>query len=312
MKRWFWLLLIFIVVALAAVYIAIPSTVVATAAIKVQVADKSIIRIINNKSMQLWFAADSATTENNNSFNYQGYQFALEKKNINAITINVQKDDDAWQSELLIIPTNVDATLIKWNATLAESINPFKKISAYIKAKKLEKTLEELTRNFAAYTSETANSYNIHIVQIHLKDSVLLAKKFETKGYPQADAVYNQITNLKTYIAANNARAEDYPMLHVTTTDSINYQCMVGVAINKTINENDEFKIKRMPYGGYMLTTKIVGGNNAIKQGFKNLESYIYDYNRRVPAIPFQLLVTDRSAVSDTSQWTTILYYPVE
>ena len=38
---------------------------------------------------------------------------------------------------------------------------------------------------------------------------------------------------------------------------------------------------------------------------------YFLDSKRASPAIPYELMVTDRSAETDTAKWVTRLYYPI-
>jgi hypothetical protein len=63
--------------------------------------------------------------------------------------------------------------------------------------------------------------------------------------------------------------------------------------------------------GGNILITEVKGGPASIKKAFNEMETYITDYRRTAPAIPFQSLITDRSKEPDTSKWVTKIYYPV-
>ena len=66
-----------------------------------------------------------------------------------------------------------------------------------------------------------------------------------------------------------------------------------------------------MPYNGNVLVTEIKGGTYTIKKSFDQLENYLTDAKRTSPAIPYEMMITDRSKETDTAKWVTRLYYPV-
>jgi hypothetical protein len=41
------------------------------------------------------------------------------------------------------------------------------------------------------------------------------------------------------------------------------------------------------------------------------IQLYIQDYHRTLMALPFQQLITDRSAEPDTTRWITDIYVPL-
>ena len=62
---------------------------------------------------------------------------------------------------------------------------------------------------------------------------------------------------------------------------------------------------------GNILEAKVVGGPATIEKGEIAMKNFAKDYGKVSPAIPFQLLVTDRNKEQDTSKWITYLKYPV-
>jgi hypothetical protein len=62
---------------------------------------------------------------------------------------------------------------------------------------------------------------------------------------------------------------------------------------------------------GNILEAEVRGGEAAVQNGIEELENYKEDHEKTSPAIPFQLLVSDRSKEPDTAKWITRLYYPV-
>ena len=47
------------------------------------------------------------------------------------------------------------------------------------------------------------------------------------------------------------------------------------------------------------------------RKAFDNFENYRSDYTILSPAIPYQLMITDRIKESDTTKWVTKFYYPI-
>ena len=77
-----------------------------------------------------------------------------------------------------------------------------------------------------------------------------------------------------------------------------------------SIDAAKNFQLKRMILGG-ILKGEIKGGFKTISNAERAFQNYMYDYNLSSPAIPYQLLITDRLQQPDSSQWITELYFPV-
>ena len=102
------------------------------------------------------------------------------------------------------------------------------------------------------------------------------------------------IQKLRKYIAENNAVERNFPMLNIISPDSSPYQVMIAIAVDRELPLTKEFAPKFLLKGGNILETEVTGGPYAIKSAFKELENYRSDLKYDSPAIPYQLLVTDR------------------
>jgi hypothetical protein len=100
-------------------------------------------------------------------------------------------------------------------------------------------------------------------------------------------------------------------MLYVYKNEFNMFESMIGLPVKNIIPETNDIRIKRMPYGGNMFAADIKGGLYTIQKGFDDLNTYLIDSKRTSPAIPFELMVTDRSKETDTAKWITRLYYPI-
>jgi hypothetical protein len=100
-------------------------------------------------------------------------------------------------------------------------------------------------------------------------------------------------------------------MLNVKRIDSSIYEAQVGMPVDKELPSLDNITSKWMMKGGNILTGEVIGGQKQIDEATKQFEIYIRDYQRSIIAIPFQMLITDRTKQPDSTRWVTYIYYPV-
>ena len=100
-------------------------------------------------------------------------------------------------------------------------------------------------------------------------------------------------------------------MLNVLKFDNSHFEVMTAIPVDKALPETSEFAPKFLLKGGHILEAQIQGGPYTIENSLKEFENYRADYKFTSPAIPYQLLVTDRVKETDTTKWITRLYYPV-
>ena len=100
-------------------------------------------------------------------------------------------------------------------------------------------------------------------------------------------------------------------MMNTLQTDSIHYETMIAISIDKEIPGNKEFFISKMvPMKDRFLKTEVTGGPAEIQKAHRAVEKYMSDHALPSPAIPFEILVTERNKTPDTAAWKTIIYYP--
>jgi len=119
------------------------------------------------------------------------------------------------------------------------------------------------------------------------------------------------IQDLKKYIVQNNAIEKNSPMLNVLRLDSSHYEAMSAIPVDKALPRTNEFAPKFLLKGGNILEAEVQGGPATIENGLQEIENYRSEFRYTSPAIPYQLLVTDRLKQTDTTKWITKLYYPV-
>jgi hypothetical protein len=170
--------------------------------------------------------------------------------------------------------------------------------------------VEKALFNFADYLKHDENVYGFKVNQQSTVDTMLVAVKFKTSGYPSLNDIYKHIHQLELYLKEKRAVRTGYPMLNTTMNYDSSYKCMVAIPINRKIDDGgDMFFVRMVP--ARFLTMDFTGGPNTIRHAHKVMQQYFADYKRVAMAIPFEYLVTDRETESDTTKWVTRIYAPV-
>jgi len=211
--------------------------------------------------------------------------------------------------ELVLI--NNDSMTLIWTAEKETSINPFTRFSVYRDTKRIQENLNTLLAHIKTFIEKPENVYGFFIHKTMVSDSVLISTRRSFDHDPGPKEIDAMIQSLKKYISDNGAREQNYPMLNVMKLDSADYEVMTAIPVDRTLPDTKEFAAKYMLKKGNILESEIRGGPYTIKTAIDQLEIYRADHQYTSPAIPYQLLVTDRAKETDTSKWITKLYYPV-
>lgn len=315
MKKWLVILLILIVLLVGCIYIFIPGKLSITKIALINCSINGTNRYLSDADKwKMWWPLYNnnpiALRNADSFFINKNCAYQLTQKFYNSIEVSIKYGEEASiKSRINIIPLVADTVALQWNYNITSSLNPLKRIEQYNKAFKTKSNMGEVLGSLKLFLENKENVYGIHIDQIKVKDTLLVATRYSSNTYPTTNEIYNLIKGLKEYISKEGATETNYPMLHVMQ-DSGRFKTMVAFPINKLITTNDNFLLKRM-VPGKILITQVKGGINTANQAIKLIEQYMDDYHLTSPAIPFQSLVTDRSKEVDTTKWVTKIYYPV-
>jgi hypothetical protein len=299
MKKWFVVLLAFLVLLLACLYIFIPGTV----SIQEQKAFSGnahiLYRVVMNAQAPFW--------KQDNKLSYNGRQYRIVDQKLNSLIIDI----DGIPSQLNFISAEADSVTFTWQMRIPMPVSPFSRVSSYNSVKGLKKDIDTLLAQMQAYGANADRVYGRHIEEAHVRDSILLFTYGETEGYPSIPYIYRLIDELKAYTASQSANITGPSMLHITTDDSVHFLTKVALPVDKRLKSFGKISYKWMLGGGNILVTDVHGGPWAIQQAYMELDKYADDHQRVAPAIPFESLLTDRLQEKDTSKWVTRIYYPV-
>lgn len=305
MKKILIALVLLLVFALAALYLFIPGKIKTETSISLKAALPGISRfLINDNNWSKWWPGKTPFTYNEQTYTIRGKIF-------NAFDIGVQKDKDTLDSRMELILIKSDTMTISWSAEQQTNRNPFKRFSDYREAKATEKNMRAILNNMKAYLEKPENIYGLTVIDTIVMDSVLVSTRRSFDQKPSVGDIYAMIQSLKKYIAQNDAIEKNSPMLNILKIDNSHYEVMTAIPVDRELPETNEFASKFLLKGGHVLEAQIQGGPATIEKLYLEFENYYSDYKYTSPAIPYQLLVTDRVKETDTTKWITKLYYPV-
>lgn len=297
-------LVIILILLTIATYLFIPSRLILTKSININVPLNVASRYISDQSKwQLWWPEKALL--------YDGYTYSVKDIIFNTVETTIKKNNTVINSAINLRSLKTDSVLIQWEYTVATSLNPVKRILQYRTATRINNNSEALLQSFRKFIEKKENIYGMNITEASTVDTILVSTKKTFPGTPNTAGIYLLIKDLQDYIGLQHAKQTGSPMLNITKSDSAGMQVMVAVPTDKILPGNARINYKIMIPGNFMIA-EVKGGAYTVSRALNQLQLYTDDYSRTVMAIPFEVLVTDRMKEPDTLKWITKLYIPVE
>jgi hypothetical protein len=311
MKKWFGVILLLVLLFIAAAYFFIPGSSSLQAGRSVRVNAHAFSRnFMNEDNWQKWWPGKMISGGKHQRYQFNDHEYYIVDERINSFIILVSGKNISDTTELQLLPTAPDSVELVWKGKAAAS-GPFSKFTNWSTAKILNRELKLILDHIADYYTNQDNLYGISIKEDKVVDSTLLQNFAIVNGYPSTELVYQLIDQARQYARKNEAKETGFPMLNISTPDSIRYLTKIAIPVDKQLPPSGNLAYKWMLPRGNILVAEIKGGPGAIKNAFQHMDEYITDHQRLAPAIPFQSLITDRLQEKDTSKWVTRIYYPV-
>jgi len=298
-------LILLLAIGLGAVYLFIPGKLQTRASININAASPGVFRSLSgNDSWKNFWPGETPFKLGDNTY-------AIRGRSYNVLGVDISTGGNTVTSTINLLPVKNDLLTIEWISEQISSSNPVRRFVQFRQASALEKELNMILGRIKEFMEQSKNIYGIDIKQTRVTDSVLISARRSFNHPPTPKDVDDMIQSLRKYIAEKNADEKNLPMLNMISIDSSPYQVMTAIAVDRELPLTKEFAPKFLLKGGNILETEVKGGPYAIKNAFKELENYRSDLKYDSPAIPYQLLVTDRMKETDTSKWITKIYYPI-
>lgn len=312
MKKLLLILLVVLSFFTLSLYLFIPGKITIDSSVVIKTTDVGTERfVIDETKWPLWWNyGKSGDHQAGPVFTYNGYSFQQTGKFYKSVDISIGKEKRSLHSKLLIIAMAVDSTSLQWKSELTTGSNPVARLTAYLEAKRIKKNMDEILGNLKDFLSKTDNIYGIHIERNRLRDTLYVSSKQTLPKNPTVKEIYHLIDKIKTYIKQNGTEPSGSPIYNATRMDEGRYQLMAAVPVNRQLKETNDFSMKYMVKGSFMIT-EVAGGDSTINKAAKNMQQYFQDYRKTSMAMNFTMLVTDRILQPDSSKWVTKLCMPV-
>lgn len=297
-----------ILILLVCTYVCIPG--------ELRISDSVIIRATEGRlehfvgSRQGWKAWWPGDAQKSSSYSYRDDRYTVEKVTNQDIQVGITTSEMNAGSRIVISPVSKDSMEIRWLASFPSSSNPVKRLQQYRASLELKNNINEILNHLQVFFNDEAKVYGIRVSTVPVKNLQMVSIRIISTTYPRTDTVYRLISKLRQFIVSMDAKETDFPMLNVNKTAGNKYEIMVAIPVNKVIPATGNIALNRMVKGN-LLVTEVKGGPQTIQKTFNRLEEYMRDKRLTAPARPYEMLISNRLTVPDTSQWITRIYYPV-
>lgn len=306
MKKIIIALLILFITAVLYLYAGISSMQTFSKSVAVACTSEGALRVLvyERSSKQGW----PGEKQNDSMYRFKELQYTVGNTLINVTDLRFENKGKA---EFVIEETTSDSSRFTINYTQQLPLNPLSRIKNYVSMQETKSSLDVLLREMKKNFDEEELVYGIKIDMTRVTDSAMISTRKSITHYPTVAEVYEAIDAIRMYIKNNAGEETSAPMLNVFEESKDQYLLMVAVPTKTIITGDATFLQKRMLTNGFILVSEVTGGEITLKKAEQALRQYVTDHRKTSPAIPFQMLLTDRRAETDTSKWKTRLYYPV-
>ncbi len=212
---------------------------------------------------------------------------------------------------LSIVEKSSDSVVITWRSSIISGYNPVSRLIRYWNLKRLSIEMKDILYALQKFMNNPQNVYGIKITNEKVKDTLLINTQAVFDYSPTTDEIYKQIDKLNKAAKDAGVSVTGYPMMNIAKKSDDKYLLRVALPVSKLLKERDGIVIKRMFPGNILVSNNIIGGEANVKNAFKQMMHYVQDYDKTMPAIPFESLITNRQLEKDSSKWVTRIYCPV-
>lgn len=306
MKRVLVILILLVAVLFGILYFGISSTQSFSKSVLVACTNEGAMRVlVTERAVKQGWPGEKL---NDSTYNFNGLQYTVGASLINVTALRF---NNVAYGELIVDETMPDSCRFTINYAQQLPVNPLNRIKTYFGLQKTKETVDAMLAALQKNFIGEELVYGINISMSRVTDSVMISTRKLMNRQPTIAEVYEMIDAIRTYIKSNGGEETSAPMLNVFEEGANQYLVMVAVPVKTVIKGNETFLLKMMLPNGFILVSEVVGGDDVIKKGEVALRQFVIDHQKSSPAIPFQMLVTDRRAEPDTTKWKTKLYYPV-
>lgn len=304
---------IVILTFLVGIYLFIPSTIHIQRSIRFSSSDMNLTKYLRSSAgWGKWWPEENFVPkkEKNTEFCYQSFCYQVINMTNAGAEIQLIYNSTKSNTKLIYVPIGRDSIEVSWETRLQSGFSPVQRIMNYRKGLRITNNFNEILMRIKAFYDDEKLVYGLDIKGDIVRHKLLLTKEKTSVNYPDMNFVYDIITDLRKHIKSYDAREMASPMLSVYKPYKKDYVITVAIPIDKEIPLAQSTTISKM-VDGRLLLTEVKGGPKTIENKLSSFHQYVKDKRLISPAMPYEMMITDRIGVSDTSQWITQIYYPV-
>lgn len=313
MKKWILFIGGGLLAVVACIYLLIPRRLPIGKVAYVPAGQSVVYRCLTEGSLirAWWGAGAPGPAESTNPAYRQGATaFRFTGGMLNTVGTQVEGEGLGLKGVIRIVALQKDTSALEWKMELETTANPFTRVARYLAAREIKDKMTAVLDRLQRFAADEKKVYGLEIRHEKVTDTLLVTTRMESSRYPQPYQYDALIRQLRDYAAEGGARQTDFPMLNVLQLDSNRFETRVALPVNKRLPDRAGIRTKRMVPGN-ILVAEVTGGVQRIQTGFRQVQTYIADKELSMPAIAFQLLVTDRVQEPDSARWVTRLCFPV-
>ena len=298
MRKIVFLLSTILLLGLMAVYLLVPKLLIIKGSQLVHQSTPSVIRgMMQTAKWSEWMPKET-------TLNVTGTMVATiqTELTIDAIKIPVEFSiiDDTSTNAIIGFETSMENT--NWS--------PIARVQNYLFAKKIQGQLDLILSAAGNFYNTVKGVYGFDIQETRVQDSSLIALDQVLMDTPSLVQVYEMIAQLEQYIAAQNVKIKNDPMVNITRINQDEVFTQVAIPIEKDIQVKPPFSLKKMVLGK-LLSVSVTGDATAVNNALLATKQYLGDKQRTSPAIPYVMYNTNRIKEPDDQKWKSTINYPV-
>ena len=188
--------------------------------------------------------------------------------------------------------------------------SPIARVQNYLFAKKIQGQLDLILSAAGNYYNTVKGVYGFDIQETRVQDSSLIALDQVLMDTPTLVQVYDMIAQIEQYIAAQNVKVKNDPMVNITRINENEVFTQVAIPIEKDIQVKPPFSLKKMVLGK-LLSVSVTGDAATVYNALLATKQYLGDKQRTSPAIPYVIYNTNRLLEKDPKRWKSTINYPI-
>ncbi|SEM61452.1 hypothetical protein SAMN05192574_101181 [Mucilaginibacter gossypiicola] len=305
MKKKVLIILLLIVV----VFCFIPSKIKFNYDITIEASDAVTSKFLTNQNN--WDKWWPGTKISATRYRYNDIDFTIDKLINSGAQLTLRRGKLNLNCTVNYLLINEGEVKITWSVIKKNGAGSIPPVIDNFKLSGIEKQITAISKHLKYFLEDEKNAYGYKIYLKAAQDTVLITSTKLSNTFPSISDIYTTIGDLKKQANDKGVKETNCPMMNITMINEKQYQVTIAIPINKKVVPSATTAIKYIPGGANLLVADVKGGSSTVKDALAQMKIYLKDHRLVSPAMPFESLITDRSAEKDTAKWITKVYYPI-